>query len=80
MILEIGVKGQEKLKQAKVLVVGAGGLGCPVLQYLAAAGLGKIVISLLFFSCTPILFRVVKFATADHELVSEGAELQIAFT
>ncbi len=45
MILEIGVKGQEKLKQAKVLVVGAGGLGCPVLQYLAAAGLGKIAIA-----------------------------------
>lgn len=39
---EIGIKGQEKLKNAKVLVVGAGGLGCPVLQYLAAAGIGHI--------------------------------------
>ena len=38
----IGLKGQEQLKQAKVLVVGAGGLGCPVLQYLAAAGIGTI--------------------------------------
>lgn len=45
MIPEIGIKGQEKLKQAKVLVVGAGGLGCPVLQYLAAAGIGKIGIT-----------------------------------
>ncbi|TYP77137.1 HesA/MoeB/ThiF family protein [Aquimarina intermedia] len=39
---EIGSMGQEKLKQFKVLVVGAGGLGCPVLQYLTAAGVGTI--------------------------------------
>jgi sulfur-carrier protein adenylyltransferase/sulfurtransferase len=44
MIPEIGIKGQEKLKNAKVVVVGAGGLGCPVLQYLTAAGVGKISI------------------------------------
>jgi sulfur-carrier protein adenylyltransferase/sulfurtransferase len=43
MILKnFGEAGQQKLLQAKVLVIGAGGLGCPALQYLAAAGIGTI--------------------------------------
>ncbi len=46
MILpQLGEEGQQKLLKAKVLVAGAGGLGCPVLQYLTAAGVGEIGIA-----------------------------------
>jgi len=41
-IEEIGLEGQRKIMNAKVLVIGAGGLGSPVIQYLAAAGVGTL--------------------------------------
>ncbi len=42
MIPEIGEEGQERLKHAKILIAGAGGLGSPIAVYLAAAGVGMI--------------------------------------
>lgn len=44
MLSDIGEEGQEKLKKSRILVVGAGGLGAPNLQYLTAAGVGEISI------------------------------------
>jgi len=45
MLPQMDVAGQEKLLAAKVLIVGMGGLGCPVSLYLAAAGVGELVLA-----------------------------------
>ena len=45
MLPQIDVTGQQRLGEASALIVGAGGLGCPVAMYLAAAGVGKLVIA-----------------------------------
>ncbi|QQG37304.1 MAG: HesA/MoeB/ThiF family protein [Micavibrio aeruginosavorus] len=62
---EMGTEGQMRLAAARLLVVGAGGLGCPALQYLAAAGVGTIGIIDHDRVDISNLQRQILFATAD---------------
>lgn len=81
---ELGEKGQEKLKEAKVLIVGVGGLGSPISLYLAGAGIGNIglvdddVVSesnlqrqVLYTECETGLPKVVQARKRLNELNSE---------
>ena len=65
MLREVGGPGQAKLKAARVLVIGAGGLGAPVLLYLAAAGIGAIGVIDDDTVALSNLQRQVIFATGD---------------
>jgi adenylyltransferase/sulfurtransferase len=62
---EFGLEGQQRLLASSVLLIGAGGLGCPLAQYLAAAGLGRI--GLVDFDVVDVsnLQRQVLYGTAD---------------
>ncbi len=79
VLREIGGQGQNKLKQARVLVVGAGGSGAPVLLYLAAAGVGTIGIVDDDTVSLSNLQRQVVHATPDigvMKVESAGSEVQ----
>ncbi len=65
LLKNFGEEGQQKLSQASVMVIGAGGLGCPALQYLAAAGVGKIGIVDDDIVALHNLHRQVLFTTPD---------------
>src|SRR5574342_718052 len=62
---EIGLDGQRRILDARVLLIGAGGLGCPLAQYLAAAGVGTL--GLIDFDRVDVsnLQRQVLYTTAD---------------
>ena len=65
ILSDVGAKGQQLISKTKVLVVGAGGLGCPVLQYLTAAGVGQIGIIDFDIVETSNLQRQILFGTAS---------------
>ena len=65
LIPEVGLAGQERLSRSRVLVVGAGGLGSPAVQYLAAAGVGRIGIADDDVVDETNLQRQTIFSTAD---------------
>ena len=65
ILKKIGVAGQKKILSSKVLVIGAGGLGCPLITYLAASGVGKIGIVDFDKVETSNLNRQTLFKTGD---------------
>ncbi len=79
VLAEIGGPGQQKLKAARVLVVGAGGLGAPVIQYLAAAGVGTIgVIDDDVVSLSNLQRQVIHDTEAVGRLKVESAKTFVA--
>jgi adenylyltransferase/sulfurtransferase len=62
---ELGLEGQQKILASRVLLIGAGGLGCPLAQYLAAAGVGRIGIVDDDVVSASNLQRQILYGTAD---------------
>src|SRR5262252_8821504 len=63
---EVGMEGQQKLKAAKVLCIGAGGLGSPLAMYLAAAGVGTLGL---------VDFDVVDFTNLQRQIIHSTADV-----
>jgi molybdopterin/thiamine biosynthesis adenylyltransferase len=79
VLREIGGPGQQRLKAARVLIVGAGGLGAPAALYLAAAGVGELVIVDADIVALSNLQRQVLFTTADAGVAKvEAAAVRLA--
>ncbi len=65
ILSDVGVEGQEKISEAKILVIGAGGLGAPILMYLASAGVGTLGVADGDVVDLTNLQRQVIYVTAD---------------
>ena len=76
VLREIGGQGQQRLKAAKVLIVGAGGLGAPAALYLAAAGVGVIGLADADVVALSNLQRQVIYAVADIDKLKVDAAAQ----
>jgi molybdopterin/thiamine biosynthesis adenylyltransferase len=63
---EVGMEGQQKLKAARVLCIGAGGLGSPLALYLAAAGVGTLGI---------VDFDVVDYTNLQRQIIHSTADV-----
>lgn len=66
VLRDVGGPGQQRLKNARVLVVGAGGLGAPLLQYLAAAGIGTLAL---------VDDDVVSLSNLQRQVIHGGADV-----
>jgi adenylyltransferase/sulfurtransferase len=78
MLPQVGEEGQEKINSSSVLVVGAGGLGSPVLMYLAAAGIGRIgIIDDDIIDITNLQRQIIHSTSAIGEFKVDSAKRRI---
>jgi len=79
LLKEVGGPGQQKLKSARVLVIGAGGLGAPVLLYLAAAGVGTLgIVDFDRVSLSNLQRQIIHVTATVGELKTDSARARIS--